>query len=128
MIQQVTKGIKVSVITKFEGTVNRNQRHYYNFSYYITIENTTDSTVQLIKRHWEIFDSLNFKETVDGNDVVGQTPTLAPKESYTYKSCCLLVSDLGSMQGYFTMIDLETKKLFRVTIPIFQLSTKTLSN
>jgi ApaG protein len=123
IVQQITKGIKISVKTKEEGFIQENEIDYYTFSYQITIENNSLDTVQLIKRHWEIFDALNYKEFVDGKGVVGETPILSPKDSYTYKSGTFLQSNIGAMCGFFTMENLTKKNNFKVTIPTFNLST-----
>ena len=53
MIQQVTKGIKISVITNFEGIRFQNSKIYYVFSYQITIENQSSESVQLVKSSLE---------------------------------------------------------------------------
>lgn len=128
IVEQITKGIKVSVKTSYNGSVYRNHMLFYNFEYYITIENKSLETVQLKERFWRIFDSLNKTEFVNGQGVVGQTPILAPNDSYTYKSFCLLTSQIGCMNGYFTMINVNLSDSFRVTIPSFQLSTPTSLN
>ena len=122
-VQQITKGIKISVKTKEEGFIQENELDYYTFSYEITIENNSLDTVQLIERHWEIFDTLNYKEFVDGKGVVGETPILSPQESYTYKSGTFLQSNIGAMSGFFTMENIRNKTSFKVTIPTFNLST-----
>ena len=67
MVQQVTKGIKISISTRFEGTHFENNTMYFVFSYTIQIENQSNDTVQLLSRHWDIFDSLNSKEIVEGD-------------------------------------------------------------
>lgn len=121
MIQQVTKGIKISVTTSFEGNRFQGSRVYYAFSYSITIENQSTDTVQLLSRHWNIFDSLNEQEVVKGEGVVGKKPWLKPKQRYTYTSHCFLGSPIGSMNGYYEMINFTTSKKFRVQIPTFQL-------
>lgn len=128
MVQQITKGIKVSVETKYDGTMERNSLLHHVFSYFITIENKSNETVQLTDRFWVIFDSLNNTEIVEGEGVVGQTPVLEPGDNYTYKSGCILESNIGAMKGFFRMLNLATNKDFRVTIPTFQLTTKPLSN
>jgi ApaG protein len=122
MVQQITKGIKISVKVKYDGTLYRNHNLYHNFSYYITIENKSLETVQLTDRFWKIFDSLNDTEIVEGEGVVGQTPVLEPEDTYKYKSGCFLSSSMGAMTGHYTMVNMATQKTFDVTIPTFQLS------
>jgi len=128
MVQQVTNGIKISVKTKFEGNRYQNYRMYFSFSYSITIENQSNDSVQLISRHWNIFDSLNNLEIVEGEGVVGKKPILAPKKSYTYSSYGNLTSPIGSMKGFFNMINFTTTKNFRVYIPSFQLTVPAILN
>ncbi len=128
MFQQITKGIKISVKTKTNGTSYRNNRLYYVFSYYITIENKSTETVKLTDRFWKIFDSLNQTEIVSGEGVVGQTPILKPNDTYTYSSGCFLESNIGAMKGFYTMINMDTFEQFKVIIPTFQLTTQTLLN
>jgi ApaG protein len=121
MIQQVTKGIRVSVKTHFEGTRFQNHRLYNTFSYHITIENKSDETVQLLSRHWNIFDSLKSKEIVEGEGVIGKKPVLVPQQKYTYYSHCFISSSVGAMQGYYNMISFSSGESFKVKIPTFQL-------
>jgi ApaG protein len=128
MIQQITKGIKISVETNYNGTSYRNNKLHYIFSYTISIENESLETVKLTDRFWTIYDSLNATEIVSGEGVVGQTPTLLPSENYSYKSGCLLASNIGAMRGFYTMINLETYEQFKVYIPTFQLTTAVLLN
>ena len=109
MVQQVTNGIKISVISNFEGTSYRNYKLYYGFSYQVTIENQSNDTVQLLERLWKIFDSLNNTEIVEGSGVIGQKPVLKPAQTHTYKSNCFLSSPIGAMSGYYKMINFTRK-------------------
>lgn len=122
MVQQVTRGIKISVVTTFEGSFYKNYKIQYAFGYTITIENQSKDSVQLNARHWEILDALNNVETVSGEGVVGKKPVLKPGESHTYTSGCLLTSPFGAMQGHYSMINFTSTKKFNVTIPTFKLS------
>ncbi len=122
MVQQVTRGIKISVETTFEGTFYKNYKMHFAFGYQISIENQGKDAVQLVDRHWEINDALNQSETVDGEGVVGKKPVLQPGEKHTYNSGCLLTSPFGSMHGYYHMINFTTARRFRVKIPVFKLS------
>ena len=122
MVQQVTKGIKISVETSFEGTFYKNYKMQYAFGYKVTIENQSKDSVQLHAREWTILDSLNNQETITGEGVIGKKPVLKPGESHTYSSGCLLTSPYGAMYGHYNMINLKTSKKFNVTIPAFKLS------
>jgi ApaG protein len=121
MVQQVTNGIKISVETKFIGTSYHNERLRYAFSYRISIENQSNDSVQLLNRHWEIFDSLNIIEIVDGPGVVGLKPILKPGQKHSYSSNCILTSHIGAMNGYYEMVNFTSTKTFKVHIPTFQL-------
>lgn len=122
MVTQITRGIKISVTTSFEGTYFKNYKIHFAFSYEITIENHSKDSVQLVTRHWEIFDSLNNLEVVDGEGVIGKKPVLKPGETYTYNSGCLLSSPFGAMRGHFNMINFTSTRNFKVIVPTFKLS------
>jgi ApaG protein len=123
MFQQVTKGIKISIKTTFNGQVYRGHQQYHAFSYYVSIENNSKDTVKLLERFWTIFDSLNSTEYVEGEGVVAETPVLNPNEIYNYRSNCFLLSTTGAMKGNYKMINFETSEEFLVIIPTFQLTT-----
>ena len=122
MVTQITKGIKVSVESSFEGTYYKDSKLHYAFEYSVKIENQSKELVQLDSRHWVILDSLNEEETVDGEGVIGKKPVLKPGQSHTYTSGCLLASPFGAMYGYYRMINLNSTKKFNVMIPVFKLS------
>jgi ApaG protein len=122
MVTQITRGIKISVVTSFEGTYFKNYKIHFAFSYEITIENHSKDSVQLISRHLEIFDSLNDVEIVDGEGVIGKKPVLKPGEIHTYSSGCLLSSPHGAMRGFFNMVNFTSTRNFKVIVPSFRLS------
>jgi ApaG protein len=122
MVTQITKGIKVSVESSFEGTYYKESKLHYAFEYSVKIENQSKELVQLDSRHWVILDSLNEEETVDGEGVIGKKPVLKRGQSHTYTSGCLLASPYGAMYGYYRMINLNSTKKFNVMIPVFKLS------
>lgn len=122
MVQQVTRGIKISVETSFEGTFYKNYKMQYAFGYKVTIENQSKDSVQLNSRHWDILDALNHNEVVTGEGVIGRKPVIKPGESHTYTSGCLLSSPFGAMSGHYDMVNLNSTKKFKVLIPSFKLS------
>jgi ApaG protein len=122
MVTQITKGIKISVLTSFEGTYFKNYKIHFAFSYQITIDNQSKDSVQLNSRHWEIYDSLSDKEIVDGEGVIGKKPVIKAGESHTYSSGCLLSSPIGAMNGFYNMVNFTSTKCFKVIIPTFKFS------
>lgn len=128
VIQQITKGIKISVETKFEGSFLKDQISHHAFMYFITIENQSKDVVQLLSRHWKILESLSRPQYVNGNGVVGKKPVIKPGESHTYQSGSLITSPLGSMTGTYIMINFSTAKKFNVDVPSFKLSVPHILN
>ena len=128
MTYAITQGIKISVNSIFCGVQERNQQEHYLFDYYIRIENLSEYTVQLHSRHWEIYDSLNQTEIVQGPGVIGMQPILKSGEKHAYKSHCILLSNCGSMKGHFNMLNLDNKTSFKAQIPHFQLQTESILN
>ena len=124
MVEQITKGIKVSVETHFEGAFSKNSEVFYAFGYTITITNNSRDTVKLLSRCWTIYDSLNDIEQVTGEGVIGKKPVLQPGNSHQYTSGCLLKSPFGAMNGYYTMINFTSSTQFQVGIPTFKLNSK----
>ncbi|MFV0247786.1 MAG: Co2+/Mg2+ efflux protein ApaG [Tenacibaculum sp.] len=121
MFQQITKGIEISVKTRYSGTKYRDYIIYYSFSYFISIKNTSARSVKLLERFWVVFDSLNNTQYINGMGVVGHTPIINPKEVYKYQSYCYLISSVGVMNGKYKMLEINTNKEFFVSIPTLQL-------
>ncbi|MCL4133115.1 UNVERIFIED_CONTAM: hypothetical protein GTU68_046462 [Idotea baltica] len=107
---------------------HQSDRLFYTFSYQITIENQSNASVQLISRHWKIFDALKSLEIVEGDGVIGKKPVLAPKKSYSYSSFCNLTSPTGAMRGFYNMINFTNTSRFKVQIPSFQLTVPAILN
>ena len=128
MITKVTKGIKISVDTVFEGAIFKNQVIQFAYAYKITIDNQSQDTIQLVSRFWMIKDALNDTVYVEGEGVVGMKPVLQPQQKHTYSSGCLLMSPVGSMQGHYNMVNFTTGETFKVGIPNFKLATNFLLN
>lgn len=121
VIRTSTHNIEVSVNVQYWPQYSIPKENHYFFVYYITIKNKSDYTVQLLKRHWDIFDTLIERRTVNGDGVVGETPIIEPGQSYTYNSGCNLASEIGYMRGHYTLLNIITEKEFNVAIPQFDL-------
>jgi ApaG protein len=116
----ISNDIKISVETFYQNDKVNNYDGNYMFVYRITIENLGDSTVKLIRRHWDIVDSISGFSEVDGDGVVGLQPVLEPNEKHTYVSGCAIQGHFGKMSGYYVMQRQIDGKEFEVQIPSFQ--------
>ena len=56
------------------------------FAYFLTIHNGSDDRLILLKRKWVLSAATGEVEVVEGAGIVGQTPELAPGESFSYNS------------------------------------------
>lgn len=122
MLQKVTRGIRISVKTNFQGTFFKEYKLNFVFGYQITIENQSNDSVQLNSRFWLIKDALGKNEVVQGEGVIGEKPVLKPGESHTYSSGCPITSPFGAMGGHYNMINLSSAHKFKVFIPSFKLT------
>ncbi|KGE14538.1 Co2+/Mg2+ efflux protein ApaG [Sphingobacterium deserti] len=121
MTTQITAGVKVSVDVVYQPEYSNPEKLHFMFSYQITIENLSDLTIQLVSRHWDIFDSSGEYKSVDGEGVVGEQPILTPGSVHQYTSGCNLKSDMGFMEGYYEMTKQLDGSHFLVDIPRFNL-------
>jgi ApaG protein len=121
MVSKVSEGVSISVETFYQPENSNPQQGEYLFAYRITIENMNSFAIQLLRRHWNIFDSCGDNREVDGEGVVGEQPILNQGEQYQYVSNCNLKSEMGKMSGTYTMENLNTKQHFEVNIPPFDL-------
>jgi ApaG protein len=121
METSITNDIKVSVESFYQPSYSKPVKNEYVFAYRITIENLSNHTVQLLRRYWHIWDSNAVEREVEGEGVVGDQPILKAGQSYQYVSGCPLVTDMGTMKGYFKMQKPDTEEFFDVEIPKFQL-------
>ncbi|MBB6611908.1 Co2+/Mg2+ efflux protein ApaG [Pontibacter sp. Tf4] len=121
MDTKTTEGVKVTVTTNYLPDYSSPVQQHYVFAYKITIENNSEFTVKLLRRHWYIHDATGSVREVEGEGVVGQQPTLEPGESHEYVSGCNLKTGVGKMHGTYLMERLVDGKQFHATIPEFTL-------
>jgi ApaG protein len=121
MDTKTTEGVKVTVTTNYLPDYSSPVQQHYVFAYKISIENNSEFTVKLLRRHWFIHDATGVVREVEGEGVVGQQPVLEPGDSHEYVSGCNLKTGLGKMRGTYLMERMVDGKQFKVTIPEFTL-------
>ncbi|MBK8554718.1 MAG: Co2+/Mg2+ efflux protein ApaG [Lewinellaceae bacterium] len=116
-----TNGITVRVETQFLPGHSNARAEKFLFGYHITIENGSPFTVQLLRRHWNIWDSNGMLREVDGDGIIGQQPILEPGTVHSYSSYCNLITEMGRMSGTYLMMRLDNETEFDVVIPEFKM-------
>jgi ApaG protein len=119
MLTQITQGVRVTVETEYQPSYSSPSQYHYVFTYRITIENNSEFTIQLMRRHWHIHDAGFSSREVEGEGVVGQQPVLEPGQVHQYVSGCNLKSGIGKMAGTYQMERIVDGTHFAVNIPEF---------
>lgn len=117
----LTHGVTVRVAVNFMPDQSRTEARRWFWVYHIRIENHRDDIIRLHTRHWRITDARGMVNLVDGEGVVGETPILSPGQTYDYVSGCELMTNTGSMEGFYTFAD-GNGMPFEVRIPFFPLA------
>ena len=117
----MTAGVTVRVSVNYMPDQSRTEARRWFWVYHIRIENHRDDTIQLRTRHWRITDSRGMVNLVEGEGVVGETPTLGPGQTHDYVSGCELMTNMGSMEGHYAFAR-EDGSLFEAAIPFFPLA------
>jgi ApaG protein len=128
MVTEITQGIRVSVETEYQPAYSSPSQYHYVFTYRITIDNQSEHTIQLLRRHWSIHDAGFSHREVEGEGVVGQQPVLEPGQSHQYVSGCNLKSGIGKMVGTYIMERIVDGRLLQVNIPEFVMIAPTRLN
>ena len=128
VVTQTTHNVKITVKTNYQEEYSSAVDRHYLFSYTVTVENNSEYTLQLLRRHWYIFDSSYEHREVEGKGVIGVQPVLNRGETYSYESACNLTTDMGKMHGTFLMERKVDGHQFNVDIPSFLLMTPATMN
>ncbi len=123
MSEFTTQGIRIGASAFYLEHESDPGSGHYIFGYNIVIQNNSDQTVKLEKRHWVIIDGDGQEHTVNGDGVVGMTPTLEPGQAFKYSSYCPLKTTWGTMQGHYEF-SAENDQMFSAKVDRFWLTTE----
>jgi len=90
------------------------------FVYFITIRNGSDRSLTLLGRKWMVRHADGTSLVIEGDQIVGDTPCLAPGESFSYSSYHVTGLD-ACAHGSFHGVD-EFGNLIHVVMPPFDLT------
>jgi len=119
----ITRSIRVSVRSFYLEDQSRPEENHFVWAYRVKIENQGRETVQLLRRTWNITDDRGRTQRVHGAGVVGETPVLAPGESFEYTSGTPLQTPSGFMVGSYHMVVPDSGEAFDIAIPAFSLDS-----
>jgi len=125
---QITQGIEISIQPDYQEQYSNPIREKYVYAYHVTIKNTGQAAVQLLRRHWFIYDTGNRLREVEGEGVIGQTPVIRPGESFEYNSWTEMQTTIGKMYGYYTMQRITDGVMIEAKIPEFHLIAPFIQN
>jgi ApaG protein len=121
MSSKISQGVEITVQTFYQPNYSNAANNEFMFAYRIVINNHNPFSIQLMHRHWAIYDSNTQQRNVDGEGVVGMQPIINSGKYFTYTSGCNISTEIGKMQGYYIMQNLDTHQQFKVYIPAFNL-------
>lgn len=112
-----TQGIRVTVRSVYLPDQSSPDDSRYVFAYTVAIANEGTDPAQLRTRHWIITDGNGSIDEVKGPGVVGETPRLAPGQSFQYTSGCVLTTAVGTMHGSYQMYRDDGERFDAVIAP-----------
>lgn len=120
--EAVTEGVRVRVRARFLHDESEPGRSRFMWQYTVEVENESPRIWTIARRHWRIVDAAGRLMAVDGDGVVGQTPTIGPGERFSYTSGTPLATPSGMMSGTYDLIGEHGEELVAV-IPAFSLDS-----
>ncbi|MFO7726194.1 MAG: ApaG domain [Oceanipulchritudo sp.] len=100
--------------------VNAPDRRPHLFSYHITIHNHSDSAVTVLARKWILTYENGEIDVIEGEKVIGKSPTLQPGQSFSYSSFHLVPMNAHA-RGTFHGVSASGEQL-TISLPAFALS------
>ncbi len=122
MYYKTTNGVTVTVKPYFLDDQSSPNDSHYVWAYKVNIDNKGEEILKLNKRTWIIIDGNGRVLQMQGEGVVGETPTIKPGETFEYTSGTPLKTTSGIMQGYYLMIRSNGDNL-KIDIPTFSLDS-----
>ena len=113
--------LDVTVKTAYLEQRSQPGQERFAFAYTITINNRGTLPATLLRRHWIITDANEKVQEVEGEGVIGESPTIPPGESFSYTSGALIATEFGHMSGSYEMLSSDGT-IFDARIPAFTLA------
>ena len=113
VMTETTRQIRVDVDCYHIPELSEPYNQLWYFGADITLTNTSNEPVHILGHNWVITDAAGDTELHQSDE---QQPRLNPDESFTYAAECELGTPFGSIEGYYSVLNLAGEQ-FRVRIP-----------
>ena len=91
------------------------------FVYFLSIHNDADCAVTIKGRKWVVSHDDGTQLVLEGDGVVGKTPTILPGDKFSYNSWHARPTARGVATGAFIGLDQDGRRVF-VRIPEFKMA------
>lgn len=93
--------IDIEIETQYLEQDSEPEHSRFVFAYHIAIHNLGPDVITLRRRYWKITDADEQVQTVEGEGVVGQQPTIEVGKSFSYCSGAVIGTEIGTMEGHY---------------------------
>lgn len=111
--------VTVSRVVHFEAGDRLPSGRPHAFVYFITVHNGSDERITLLGRKWIVREEDGRRDVIEGDGIVGKTPTLGPGEHFSYNSFHTTSGDARA-EGSFHGVD-EAGTPVHACIPPFEM-------
>ncbi|UWI83350.1 Co2+/Mg2+ efflux protein ApaG [Wolbachia endosymbiont of Howardula sp.] len=118
-----TNSVEVTVLPVYVEEQSIPYEDCYVWLYSVKIKNKSQSTIQLLSRHWQIIDYKGKINEIVGVGVTGEQPIIKCGEIFKYTSATYLNVPSGIMQGKYEFLSEDSTQPFEVKIPSFSLDS-----
>lgn len=109
--------MRITVIPSYQEELS--SKHNFFWEYLVSVENNSNTIVQLIGRHWQVISSDGKVQEVIGDHIIGERPILKPGESFEYSGIENLKTSSAIIKGKYKI--LSNGKEFDIEVPTFSL-------
>ena len=118
---QELEGLNVTLdrLTYYRDDENLPKDTPHAFIYHLSVHNRSQKSVTLMARKWVVQETNGNTQVVEGDKIVGKTPTLKPGQTFSYNSYHVVATN-AQAQGSFHGVDEGGNSIY-VKIPSFDL-------
>ena len=115
-----TRDIAVTVRPIYLDELSDLLKRQFTFGYAVSIENTGEKNVQLLRRRWVIQEHDGTRQDLEGDAELQGHPVIEPGEAHVHDGSCTITSFNGTVEGNY-LVQRSDGEQFRVPVPSFHL-------